>query len=184
MKAIIIENEYEVDVDIQAFLKDNPTLFSEVQEELYCLHRSREELLPGIISSDAILVASTWMYKDQLEDFLDVFISGKITPKEIFAHNITDTLNNWVKEGWKGEKQIMEKIFKMLDNGWIIYSFHKDYNNEKEVFDDLNCFNREEGRYPFTYIQVKYSKEHNFFYFEGEEDKILENKLIFNKYDY
>lgn len=63
MKAIIIENEYEVDESIQAFLKDNPSLFSEVQEELYCLHRDVRGLIPEILNNDAIITASTWMYK-------------------------------------------------------------------------------------------------------------------------
>jgi len=71
MKALIIENEYDVDSSIRAFLKDNPSLFESVNEQTFCKHREMMDLARFIHEADAIIIATTWMYKDQVIEYLD-----------------------------------------------------------------------------------------------------------------
>lgn len=129
MKAIIIENEYEVDVNVQHFLQDYPDLFESVDEQLYCLHRSEEELIKRVMAADAIVVASTWMYKDQLEDFLDGFLTEGFPPKKVFAYWISKTLNEWkfYPESWRREPEIIEKIEALIKKGWEFYDYYSDW---------------------------------------------------------
>lgn len=180
MKGIIIENEYEVDDSILAFLKDNPTLFAEVQEELYCLHRGEKELIPYIIENDAIIVASTWMYKDQLETFLDGFLLKEFPIKKIFVHDIVRVLNDWLYSSYSSERTLVEKVINLINKGFEIFTFRSDYDSE-EIFDDLNWFRKERNRFPYTYKKIKYSKEYNFFYEEGTKEYIENLKTIFLK---
>lgn len=166
MKAIIIENEYTVDESILAFLKDNPNLFESVQEELYCLYRDTKSLVPEILKNDSIIAASTWMYKDQLEEFLDGFLSKGFPTMNIFAHRICNTLNEWNKEGYLGEKELVSKVVKLLDEGFIIYDFYEDMYSDKSITDSLNIFHKEYIRVPYIYKKIFYNKELKEFKYE------------------
>lgn len=162
MKALIIENEYELDESIQAFLKDFPDLFEEVQEELFCLQRGKEELLPYILESDAIIVASTWMYKGQLEEFIDAFLDKRF-PKKIsfFIHNFVHSVNEW-KHGFSQEKRIFEKIVKLHSSGHTINDFGEGYKGE-QINDGLNYI-KTIPRTKYVYYKVSYSKPSKLFY--------------------
>lgn len=164
MKALIIENEWEVDTYVQAFLKDNPTLFESVQEELHCLSRGPEELVQYVLANDAIIVASTFMYKDQLEDFLDAFLDPKFPVKKLFVHWITSTLNKW-KLGWTQEKDLFAKVKQLVKKGCIIYDFGEDNEKSYDIQDDLG-FYKGSSRAITGYWEVYYSEEHDLFYTE------------------
>lgn len=151
MKAIIIENELMLDEHISKFLEENPNLFTEIQEELYCLHRNQYDLVEEILKNDAIIVASTWMYKDQLEEYLEGF--QYIPAKKIFAHDILNTLNEWNGNGdlYFKELELIKLILKLIENGFEIFSFYKDYDVKPFIY---------------TYKQIKYNKEQNIFEYE------------------
>lgn len=165
MKGLVIENEFTVDESVQAFLKDNPTLFTEVDEQLYCLQRGLEEMKHYILENDAIIVASTFMYKDQLEDYLDAFLNPKFPKKMTFyIHGLIRKLNGWKYDSiWSDEKELFEKVKQLMENGHKIYEFGEDYD-AKEVVDDLNFSHKERSRHMYTEQTVKYSKEHDLFY--------------------
>lgn len=150
MKAIIIENELMLDDNISKFLEHNPNLFSEIQEELYCLHRSSSDLVEEILKNDAIIVASTWMYKDQLEEYLMGF--QHIPPKKIFVHNVLYTLNEWNdNNNCFKEPKIVKLIIELMDKGFEIYSFYKDYDVKPHTY---------------NFKQIKYNKTQNLFEYE------------------
>lgn len=168
MKGLIIENEYEVDGYIQCFLKDNPRLFESIQEELYCLHRGTESLLPEVLKNDAIIVSSTWMYKDQLDEFLDAFLNPKFPKKMIFfVHWITRTINEWKNDSiWTTESQDrFNKIKKLIQSGNTIYDFSEDYDYKgPKIMDGLDGYSSKYGRDKYGYWEVKYSKKYDLFY--------------------
>lgn len=177
MKAIIIENEYDVDERIQAFLKDNPSLFESVQEELYCLHRSPEGLFQEVMKNDAIIVASTWMYKDQLETFLKAFNNPQLT--KTFSFYISDvlrTLNEWNDplESWRSEPELIQLILGLLKKGNKIYSFFENWDSDIEIIDDLNYMHSERKRNPYESWEVLYDEESNLFYLKDNKYYSLE----------
>lgn len=165
MKALIIENEYVPDESILAFIKDNPDEFESVQEELYCLHRSEKELLGYILKNDAVIVASTWMYKDQLRTFLKGLNDPKF-PKKIsfYVHRFVRTLNEWKQDGWRGEKDLFAGIKLLLKNEHIIYSYEEDPEGDDSIYDDLNYSHEPRKRSKYIKFLLKYDKDSDLFY--------------------
>lgn len=176
MKALIIENEYEVDERIQAFLKDNPSLFESVQEELYCLHRSHEGLFQEIMKNDAILVASTWMYKDQLETFLEAFNNPQLTKTfHFYIFDILRTLNEWNNPiEYRREPELINLIKNLLNKGNKIFSFIENWDSDIKIIDDLNIFHSERERSPYESWEVLFDEESNLFYLKDNKYYSLE----------
>jgi hypothetical protein len=177
MKAIIIENEYNVDERIEAFLKDNPSLFESVQEELYCLHRSPEELFQEIMKNDAIIVASTWVYKDQLETFLKSFNNPQLTKTfHFYISDILRTLNEWNEssEYWRSEPELIQLILGLFKKGNKIYQFSENWDSDIEIIDNLNYMHSERKRNPYESWEVLYDKESNLFYLKDNRYYSLE----------
>lgn len=172
LKAIIIENELVVDMSIQAFVKDNKKQFVSIQEELYCLQRDKADLLPEILKNDAIIVASTWMYKDQLEEFLDAFLDQRFPKKMIFfVHRFVRTLNSWKYNGYSEEKRIFEKVKTLLSNGHKLYDYMQNPTKKSTIKDGLNsdwANNPHHERSKVEFWEMKYSKEHDLFYIDHE----------------
>ncbi len=186
MKAIIIENEYEVENCIKALLKDNPDLFESVQEELYCLHRPAESLLPEVLKNDAIIVASTWMYKDQVEEFIDGFLKPEFPKKmKIFLHYFTNELNSW-KHGWGREKELFDKVKQLIVKGFELYEFGQDHDLEGDIMDGLNSIGHWDDqifpRHKTGYDLIKWDQEADLFYnkFYSLEDE-RETEIRWNK---
>lgn len=176
MKAIIIENEYEVDERIQAFLKDNSLLFESIQEELYCLHRSPEGLFQEIMKNDAIIVASTWMYKDQLEQFLIGFNNPQLTKTfNFYISDVLRTLNEWNDpQDWKREPELIKLIHNLLNKGNKIFSFNENWNSDVEIIDDLNFTHLERKRGLYKSWEVSFDEESNLFYLKDNKYYSLE----------
>lgn len=167
MTAIIIENEWTIDKSVKAFLKDNPDLFTHVIEEKYCLERDIKEILPGILESDAIIAASTWMYKDQLEDYLDKLleISDRKTYK-VYVRFLTRNLNQWKfsKHSWMRYPHLVEKIQKLLDKGFELYEFHEDYGTG--FFKDELAEYPSIGREKYTYDRILLDEKTGLYYYD------------------
>lgn len=172
MKGIIIENEYTVDESIQAFLQDNPHIFESIDEQLFCLERKTGDLAQRVLKADAIIVASTWMYKDQLEDYLDAFLDDKFPIKTVFCTNIASTLNDWkTKSSFWNEKELEEKVSKLIKKGWKFYDISQDSfdyvpntikgtywgeNRPKFSYSELNI---EDGIYYNDYYDLEFQKQ-------------------------
>jgi hypothetical protein len=174
MKAVVIENEYDVDNAVKAFVKDNPELFTEVKEFTFAQHR-QEEIVETVLKSDAIIVATTFMYKDQVEDYLDAFLKPEFPLKTIYVHTLLYRLNEW-KRGWGEEKALFDKIKQVLKKGFKIYDFREDPDGKQDIMDGLNklqsLFISEDeqnlhGRAKMIPFELKYSDEHDLFYIEN-----------------
>jgi hypothetical protein len=166
MKALIIENEFDVDHSIKAFLKDNPKLFSEVEEQIFCKDRPAEDLKSSILKADAIIVASTWMYKDQLEEYLNSFLHPKFPKKlKFFIHSFTRTINEWGHgyEFWN-EKDLFAKIKQLRSKGHKLYDFFEDPRKKHNIIDDLNLSHSDHKRAKYVYKPMIYSAENDLFY--------------------
>lgn len=153
MKGLIIENEYRVDAEVLKFLKDNPTLFTEVTELICCLKRENSDIISEVLTHDAIIVASTFMYKDQLNDFLDMFLNPSFPVKTIFINDIVSKLNNWkyCDDQLSQEPEIFEKVRLLLAKGTTIYNYFDGKGMKKD------------------YTKLMFSMTNQVFYNENDE---------------
>ena len=175
MKALIIENEYEVDLQIQAFVKDHSDLFSEVEEHIASLHCDLEDIVPYILESDAILVASTWQYKDQLIEFTKAFASGKLGEKKFYITRFCRDLNRWNEKDefgfykrnyiWPQTLEEIMPMFVKLIQEQEVYSIESDYDSEylSDGLDPL-CRGGNNNRRPTIYHRISYNEEHDEFH--------------------
>ena len=178
MKAIIIENEYYIPRFLKGFIKDNPGMFESVDEQIGCLHRSTDDLIQYILVADAVIVESTWMYLDQLEEFTDVFASGKLgKPYRFYIKWFTRALNDWISEERFSDFSDKEKFIsqiKGLVKKKLVYSLKADHDSKEMItdkFHDWSDDSEERERSLHKAFLIKYSKKHNIFYDENETIK-------------
>ena len=177
MKGLIIENEYDVPDEIRAFLKDNPKLFSHVEEQCFCQHRDLRELAEYIISADAIIVMSTFLYRAQLEEYVAALASGSLGKKRIYGWYVLRHLNDWNEKREDGSYSeaclfdafpaFLARVKQLVMDG-LVYS----------IEEDINLPQRRKGyngsrfkRHPIHAVRVYYSQEKDEFY---ESDRSLE----------
>lgn len=181
MTTLIIENEYDIDPQIKAFLKDNPNLFEAVSKQTFALHRKLEDLREHIMKTDSILVASTWMYKDQLEEYLDLFANPKFPKKlKFFIHSFVNKLNSWKYDEVRSlrEPHLFDKVVKVIKNGHEMFDYSEDgFDAEYSIVDRLNIFHEEQKRRPYVYHPMRYSDEHQLFYLEGRDGYELSDMI-------
>jgi hypothetical protein len=188
LKAIIIENEYEVPGEIRGFIKDHPGLFSDVNEQCWCKDRDMRDVGRFIVDRDAVIVMSTFMYKWQLEQFVQAFAQGPFSEKEykFFIFHFVMKLNDWNKKGEDGSyKQdfyfnhldIMLDYLKHFIKQGRVFSIQEDRDASSGVTDNywwgcsgiLSDPNEIRNRDPWCYKKVCYSEQHDIFYLEGED---------------
>lgn len=178
-KVLIIENEYDLDNSIQAFLKDNPGLFESVNQQTFCLNRKVEDLFRFVPEVDTIMIATTFMYKDQVISYCKKFLS---LPNEteykfnFFVFRCCRTFNEWKSktESWQEEKELRELIIELLARGHKIYDYHEDHDKPSDIDDGLNY--PIQFRSPYTYHELSYSYEHDVFYSKSDQYLTL-NKM-------
>lgn len=161
MKALVIENEHEIEYNVSAFLKDNPDLFESVNIQTYCIHRKLEDIGRFIHTSDAIIISTTWLYIDQIEAYIDSFLDGPFKDKNIcfYVHDFLHDLNERDKL-----KQIRDKIIKLLASGRKIYDFKEDLECKDVIYDEFNFFyDIDSPRRPYAYSEIKYNEKANTF---------------------
>jgi len=178
MKALVIENEHTVDESIQAFLKDNPKLFSSVNEQTFCNQRSLSDLQRFIAEADAIVIASTFgsNEKAQVEEYVDAF-TGSARKMKFFIHSFIRELNSWGYEDpiWFDDRTLFEKVRDLVRDGHELYDFSNDFDDSDKVVDDLNIFHKEEPRNRYTFRKIYYSTENDVFYIDHKffNEKIM-----------
>lgn len=172
MKALIIENEYDVDAVIKAFLRDNPTLFETVEDETFCLNRKVEDLFQYIMKVDTIIIATTFMYKDQVIEYVEAFLKLPPTMKfNFFVHRCVRTFNYWGKaEEWQTEaKELRALIIKLIQAGHTIYDYAECWEG-KEVKDEFNVSGiGSPKRRLFKHNQLHYDTTSDLFYVNDRE---------------
>lgn len=139
MKALIIENEYQVDKKVVEFLSVNPNLFTETKKLICCLSRTSEEMLPYLIAYDAYITASTFMYKDQLTEMLTAFVSPKFPTKTIFINDVVHTINNWKHDEDIDQREVdlFELVKQLLTKGTKVYTYFEVFRSDKPNYSEV-----------------------------------------------
>ena len=189
-KAIIIENDYEIDNMLRGFLKDNPNLFTEVDEQCACKHRPIEDISQYIPAADSIVICSTFMERRQFQQYVEAFatdVFGK--PFKFYIKGFTDELNNWSKtrdDGsykddflWNNLNKMMQYI-KLLIKTQEVFSIEKDRTVSKDqMLTDGLCGSPcpMDKRYPFIVKRIRYDSEIDVFYNEGDNPKVVKENI-------
>lgn len=158
MKALIIENEYDIPEELREFLKDNPDLFSSVDEQIACRHRPLQDLGRHIAEADAIIVMSTFMYTDQLEQMVQAFAKGPFSGKDFkfYIYRFMNHLNGWnIKRADGSYKD--DDMFTWIE---IFMANMKSLIMQQEVYSIEDGY----GFSQATPVRVLYSKELDFYY--------------------
>lgn len=137
MKALIIENQYQKDPEIDGLIKDHPDLFSDVKVITGSIHRKPEELFAEVRMHDALIISSTFMHKDQLEDMAEL-LAG-IANKKIFVRNLDSKIEEWTDENailhFADHGGFLENIKDCIDRHEV-YSFEEDWDS-REIKDEV-----------------------------------------------
>jgi len=128
MKAIIIENETEIPKELRFFVEQNNTLFESVDEQVMCIHRDIRDVARFILKADAVIIMSTFIYKSQLERYVEEFTIGSFAYKNFtfFIYEPLMQFNYWLKNGGS-----FEQTGYFLSNLITLIKTHKVYSIEK-----------------------------------------------------
>lgn len=157
MKALVIENQYEVDLEIETFIDDSD-LFESVKYAIGSSHRNPKELVEYLEERDALVAASTFMDKDQLEEIAELI--AKLEGKKIFLHRFEDKLSEWLKEertyrfyDWARFKINLKHIFERNE----VYSFEEDWEDQtiQDKYWERMDFASKEGRGKFKHKKLE-----------------------------
>lgn len=100
MIALVIENESEVPQEVHDFCQSGlaTKLFQEVEYNINSRNQSLEDLAGPINRCDCIIVRSSWMYKDQLEQFVKYF-AWVVNDRQytFYIWDICPIANKWYK---------------------------------------------------------------------------------------
>lgn len=178
MKVLIIENEYDLDNSIKAFLKDVPDVFESVDIQLFSLNRSVGGMFELIKKVDTILIATTFMYKDQVIEYIDAFLK---LPEGIhynfFVHSACFSFNDMKRaSSWETEKiELREKVIMLMDKGHTIYDFAEDGNTPFDIEDDYTYPSTK--RHKYRYDKLEYDHETNTFHIPTRPHYTLADNL-------
>jgi hypothetical protein len=188
LKALIIENEYEIPGEIKGFLKDNPHLFAEVKEELFCKERPLRDVARSLIDRDAIIVMSTFIYKWQIEEYIQAFAQGPLShkPYKFFIFDFINDINEWNEKREDGSFNLSES-FNYLEVNMVylkrfvkqgrVFSIHEDHDSPETTRDTFwpGCSqlladpDEVRERSLWGYKKVCYSDENDQFYLEDQD---------------
>jgi hypothetical protein len=181
LKGLIIENDFTPDPSIRALIKDNQEIFNDVITESHA--RFHPDNVRAALKGDVntILVSSTFMYKDQLEDIV-TFIESLNKPFFFIIEHAAAKMNSWIESSgsWIRNKSSFENYdgFIATIKKWVaegrVFEIAKDYHNPIKVTDDLHGWygNFSEQERDLRIINpVRYSEKYNMFYElpDGEE---------------
>lgn len=140
----------------------------------------REEEVLAILKEEpinCILVCSTFMYKDQLEDLTyQLTDSGK--PYLFIVQGIKRSLNDWLTEpnymhSFSNRSRFMDTCKTLVENN-LVYEFVEDRRSKIVIHDNLHGRYgnwEEDDRQPWIIKRIGYSKDHEIFYTDGDTEK-------------
>jgi hypothetical protein len=101
MNPIIIENDWSISQDMEYAIQDNQKLFPEkVPTILNARNKSMGDLVEALSECDAVLIESTFIYKDQLEGLLNAFHAKAFGPQvfSFYVFHLRKYLNEWFEQ--------------------------------------------------------------------------------------
>lgn len=96
--ALVIENESECPPEVLSFCKHalDTGKFTEVEYNLNSRNSLPMDMEAQLLRADAIVVKSKWLYKDQLEKFVEAFATSLIHKRySFFIWHFLDDCNRW-----------------------------------------------------------------------------------------
>jgi len=156
-KTIILENEYSVDDEVESFMEDFPQLFGEVEKLLGIQHSSFKTISRYIDEGDIVLFNSTFLYKDQLEEFMERFakLPFKIT---FYVGNLEHHIEEWLDTPsfyWSDRTLLFTHLGRCFKRHRI-YTFKKDLETELVKDNHSNYTNK---RYRYKVGRVSFDHE-------------------------
>jgi hypothetical protein len=182
IKGLVIENEYTPDGSIRGLLKDNPELLADVKIVTYALHRQQEVVEELSSDRNPVIVASTFMYKDQLES-LTKFIMSLEKPIYCFVQYAQSKMNDWLyepswnKSSFSDYDGFITNIKTLVSKG-LVFEIDDDDDTSEIIHDDLHGIygmHKDMDRKPWTLKQIFYSEKYAVFYRDGSNiEKVAE----------
>lgn len=182
IKGLVIENDYTPDGSVRGLLKDHPELLADVKIVSYAKHRQQEIIQDLSGDRNTIIVASTFMYKDQLED-LTTFIRGLNKDVYCFVQYAESKMNDWLYEpSWNISAfsdyfKFIENIKALVAKG-LVFEIDEDDNSPITLHDDchgLYGVYEDRDRKPWTLRQILYSDEHEVFHCDNNDPERVAN---------
>jgi hypothetical protein len=180
LKGIAIENDFDIPGSLKGFIKDNPDLFEgEVSIVSHARHRPESILMALQKGANAIIVSSTFMYKDQLEDSVNLFNKSDI-PFTFFIEMGVQMLNKFLESrngkptayGFQDYDAFIQIVKTWVKQG-LVFDIGHDVFAKDTIFDEYHGYEFDIGvkrkRTPWIAEKVFYSEKYNLFY--GENDK-------------
>jgi hypothetical protein len=185
LKGLIIENDWHAPSCVLGLIKDNPELFKDVITIGQARHYPDEvaEALKGDINT--IIVSSTFIYFEQLEDSVKLFQSIN-KPLYFIIEHANQKLNEWVSTRYgrvESEHNFDDyKTFITAVKSWVtegrVFDLTKDYKKGYTIHDELHGWSgnyESKDREPYTTDAIHYSEKYNMFYRESDgEDYCIE----------
>lgn len=139
MKVLVIENEMTLDDELKKFIEySEGNIFDEVEVQYAAQTMGMQFLAEQIQEADAILVQSTWMYKDQLYEYLKAFVSGQLGVKKFYVSDVSGTTWDYLVKDiadWeRNEPQIYTLVQRLLEL-FEVYEVSFDYDLDKKSKD-------------------------------------------------
>ncbi len=130
LRALVIENHSEPTNTVRDFCTNalGDHMFRRVEYWCNALHDTLELMMIGLLKSDAIVIQSQWLYKDQLEMFVNALVNHPELQKKqfvFFIWHLLNTANDWVKG--KGVSDF-EDLPAFLENLKVLVARHQVYS--------------------------------------------------------
>lgn len=186
MRTVIIENEYDMPEEIQAFIDDNPGVLGEIDLQIGSRHRPVRDLGKSIVQADAVALASTFMYKDQLEAFVTAFAVGPLSerPLKFYVYQLTYRMNEWTakqEDGSFKDSFLFNHIEEFAANLRRLVKLHEVYSIESDSEGEYDRpgfgILAKSRRLPLKAYRVYYSSEFDVFYNENESPQTVRDEL-------
>jgi hypothetical protein len=123
MKTLLIENQEAPSPELLRFARSNESVLGPVTIFTEALDKP-QELGPAIAQHDALLLESTFHYKQQLEDLLKAFHQGLFGDKvyTFFVVDILDYLQRWERQhyiSFLNGPAFRSRLVELLETGRI-----------------------------------------------------------------
>lgn len=180
MRTVIIENEYDVPEELQAFIDENPDTLGEIDLQIGARYRPVEDLAQYILQADAVALSSTFLYKDQLENFVKAFAVGPLShrPLKFYVYSVTYRMNEWNEKREDGsylnefqfdDMDTFINNLKRLLQVHEVYSIEEDYQLPQDQ-PGFSYFGGATTRARLKAFRVSYIPERDLFYSENDGD--------------
>lgn len=135
MKALILENDFEIEREVKNFISKHTGLFSQTEEFTNLLSWSPEQLSSEILEFDAIIIKSTWCYSQQVEEFVKLLaLHPEISkhPLNIYVFDLRESIEFFQT---KSKRVYFVNYEEFFENLKIVFTLHKLFDVVSETLE-------------------------------------------------